>query len=189
MSSPSAEPPSALQFARALAHPLRRRLYYEYHREPTSPSRAAKRLDARLNVVSYHTNVLLSACCIELVDRRPVRGTVERFYRATRDPIIEDDDWEALPTRLRRAMTHGMLSMTWADVRRAALNGGFDESCTHLSRTPLELDSEGREELNARLRSMMDEALRIQAASAERGPARTFPVELVMLQFGSASTP
>jgi hypothetical protein len=189
MSSTAADAPSVLQFARALAHPLRQRLYYEYHREPTSPSRAAKRLDARLNVVSYHTHVLLSHRCIELVDHRRVRGTVERFYRATLDPIIEDDEWEALPIRLKRALTHGTLSMTWAEVRRAALNGGFDQACAHMSRTPLELDSEGRDELNARLRGLIDEVLRIQAESADRGSTQTSPVELVMLHFGRGSTP
>ena len=189
MSSTAADAPSALQLARALAHPLRQRLYYEYHREPTSPSRAAKRLDARLNVVSYHTRVLLSHRCIELVDRRRVRGTVERFYRATLDPIIEDEEWEALPIQLKRGLTHGTLSTTWTEVRRAALNGGFDQAGAHLSRTPLELDSEGRDELNARLRGLIDEVLRIQAASVERGSARTFPMELVMLHFGRESTP
>lgn len=189
MSSSPADAPTALQFARILAHPLRHRLYLEYHREPTSPSRAAKRLGARLNVVSYHTHVLLSHRCIELVDRRRVRGTVERFYRATRDPIIEDDAWEALPARLRRGLTHGTLSMTWTEVRRAALSGGFDEACTHMSRTPLELDREGRDELNARLRGLMDEVLRIQAESTRRGSTRTFPMELVMLHFDQASTP
>lgn len=185
----SSAAPTATQFARALAHPLRHRLYLEYHRAPTSPSRAAKRLDARLNVVSYHTHVLLSQQCIELVDRRRVRGAVERVYRATRAPVVEDDDWAALPMRLKRAMTHGTLSMAWTDVRHAALNGGFDASWTHISRTPLELDSEGREELNARLRSLMDDVLRIQASSRQRGSARTVPVELVMLHFGRGSAP
>jgi Helix-turn-helix domain len=189
MSSNAADAPSALQFAHALAHPLRWRLYHEYHREPTSPSRVARRLDARLNIVSYHTHVLLSHGCIELVDSRRVRGTVERFYRATQDPIVEDDEWETLPMRLRRALIHGTLSMTWTEVGRAALNEGFDRAHTHMSRTPLELDGEGRDELNALLRGVMNDALRIQNESTQRGSSPTFPVELVMLHFGRTSPP
>jgi hypothetical protein len=179
----------ALQFARALAHPLRWRLYHEYHREPTSPSRAARLLGARLNVVSYHTHVLLSRRYIEQVDSRRVRGTVERFYRATQDPLLEDDEWEALPLRMKRGLIHGTLAMTSAELRRAALNGGFDQACTHVSRTPLELDGQGRDELNALLRGVLDDALRIQAESLQRVSSETFPVELVMLHFGRASTP
>jgi hypothetical protein len=181
--------PTGLQFARALSHPLRRRLFFEYHREATSPSRAAKRLDARLNVVSYHTHVLLEQRCIQEVDSRRVRGAIERFYRATLDPIIEDDEWVALPRQLRRAMTQTTLSMVWSEIRRAGMTGGFDSASTHLSRTPLDLDDDGREQLNRLLREMMDDAIRIQSESAARGSATTHKLELVMLHFDRASTP
>jgi hypothetical protein len=189
MGSTAADQPTPLEFARALSHPLRHRLLLEYHRDTTSPSRAAKRLAARLNVVSYHTHVLLSHRCIELVDSRRVRGAVERFYRATRDPIIEDAEWAALPARLRRAMTQTTVSMVWSEVRRAAMTGGFESASTHLSRTPLDLDEHAREELNGLLRVLMDEAIRIQSESAARRSATKHKVELVMLHFGRTSAP
>ncbi len=189
MASTAADQPTALEFARALSHPLRHRLLLEYHRDTTSPSRAARRLEAPLNVVSYHTRVLLSHRCIELVDSRRVRGAVERFYRATRDPIIEDGEWSALPARLRRAMTQTTVSMVWSEVRRAAMAGGFDAASTHLSRTPLDLDDDARDQLNGLLRHLMDEAIRIQSESAARNPAIEHRVELVMLHFGRTSAP
>jgi DNA-binding transcriptional ArsR family regulator len=183
------ESPSGLQVARALSHPLRRRLFYEFHREETSPSRAARRLDEPLNVVSYHTRVLLEQHCIRLVRSRRVRGAVERFYRATTDPIIEDAEWVELPAKLRRAMTLTTLSMVLSEARHGAVNGGFDAGTTHMSRTPLDLDRTGREELNRLLRAVMDDAIRIQSESLARDRETTSPVELVMLHFGRVSAP
>jgi Helix-turn-helix domain len=189
MGSEAAPEPTGLQLAQALSHPVRHRLLLQYHRAATSPSRAARLLEAPLNVVSYHTRVLLNHRCIEEVDRRRVRGAVERFYRATRDPIIEDEEWAALPRRLRRAMTLNTLAMMHSEARQGAINGGFDDPCTHMSRTPLDLDEQGRTELNGLLRTLMDDAIRIQSESVARRPRSTSPVELVMLHFRRASSP
>jgi hypothetical protein len=188
MAAPRAVPPTSTDLARALSHPLRHRLLLEFHRGATSPSRAARRLDEPLNLVSYHTQVLLSRRCIELVDSRRARGAVEHFYRATIEPFLEDDEWLALPPGLRRALTQSTLSMIWRELRHAAMTGGFDGAGTHLSRVPLELDDEARDELNGRLRALIDDAGRIQAESSARsGP--TSRVELVVLHFGLASPP
>ena len=189
MGSAAAEQATGLRLARALAHPLRHRLFFEYHREITSPSRAARRLDAPLNVVSYHTHVLRRERCIEQVDSRRVRGAVERFYQATVEPVLSDEAWAALPPRLRRGMTHGALSMMWREVRRSAMTGGFDASCVHLSRTPLDLDEQGAQELNGLLCDLLDAAIRIQSESQARAAGAASPVELVLLHFGRASAP
>jgi hypothetical protein len=188
MAAPRAVPPSSIDLARALSHPLRHRLLLEFHRGATSPSRAARRLDEPLNLVSYHTQVLLSRRCIELVDSRRARGAVERFYRTTIEPFLDDDEWLALPPALRRALTQSTLSMIWREVRHAAMTGGFDGARTHLSRIPLELDDEGRDELNRVLRTLVDDTIRIQSESSARLGA-TSPVELVMLHFGRTSPP
>jgi hypothetical protein len=189
MGPTAAEGPSALEFARALAHPLRHRLFFEYHRDVTSPSRAARRLEEPLNVVAYHTRALLSRRCIELVDSRRVRGAVEHFYRTTVEPYLEDDEWLSLPPRLRRAMTQSTLAMVWRELRHAAMTGGFDAASTHMSRMPLELDQAGRDELNDRLRALIDDAVRIQDESSARAAGPAHPVELVVLHFGRASAP
>jgi hypothetical protein len=189
MAAAGPDPPTSIDLARALAHPLRHRLLLEFHRGTTSPSRAAKRLDAPLNLVSYHTQVLLSRRCIELVDSHRARGAVERFYRATIEPYLEDAEWLALPPALRRAMTQSLLALIWRDLRHAAMAGGFDTAYSHLSRVPLELDDRARDELGGLLRGLIDEVVRIQDESAARSPGSGAPVELVMLHFRRASAP
>jgi DNA-binding transcriptional ArsR family regulator len=183
MPSDDAKSPSPVDVARALAHPLRHRMLLEFHRSPSSPSQVARTLDAPLNVVSYHTKELCRRGCIELVDSRRVRGATERFYRSTVEPILDDDDWAALPARLRRELTQRALAMIWSDVRRAGMLGGFDTARSHLSRTPLELDAQGCEELNRLLSDVLDRAIAVEAESAARGGGDSQPAELVMLHF------
>src|SRR5215203_4374442 len=86
---------------RALANPLRARLLFEYQREAISPSRLASRLGKPLNLVSYHTKVLVELGCIALARTQRRRGAIEHFYRAVALPLLEDDAWEQLPLGLR----------------------------------------------------------------------------------------
>jgi DNA-binding transcriptional ArsR family regulator len=153
--------------ARLLAHPLRQRLLFEYD-EPTSPSKAARRLRQPVNVVSYHTDVLLRRGWIELVRTERRRGAVEHFYRSTGPRVIEDADWAKLPLRLRHAIVVGTVSGTADEARAAALEGGFDEATSHLSRSLLELDEQGVAEVAEALRRTIDEIAAIAASARER---------------------
>src|SRR5688572_11778110 len=108
--------------ARLLAHPLRQRLLFEYD-QPTSPSKAADRLQEPVNVVSYHTNVLRKYGWIELVRTERRRGATEHFYRSTGPPDIEDADWARLSLRTRHAVVLGTLSATAGEAKAAAFRG------------------------------------------------------------------
>src|SRR4051812_47688135 len=133
MSASASTPPSEADLARALAHPLRHRLLFEYQGEGASPSQAARRLAERLNLVSYHTRVLLRHGCVELIGTEQRRGATEHFYRATVPSGIDDARWERVPLPVRRAMIARTLSLMWRDVRRARIAGGFDDAHVHVS--------------------------------------------------------
>jgi hypothetical protein len=172
----------AVRVARALGHPLRLRIFFEYHRATTSPSRVARRLDQRLNLVSYHTRQLARLGCIEEARWEQRRGVIERFYRAAVSPVIEDADWRRLPLKLRRRLTRSTISLIAADASRSALHGGFDGEQAHVSRLPLRVDEQGAAELAIVLRRLLADAARIEADSAARtgdGASR----ELVVLCF------
>ncbi|MBN9621966.1 MAG: helix-turn-helix transcriptional regulator [Actinobacteria bacterium] len=66
----------------ALRHDLRRRILRAMAEEdPVSPRRLAEVLHEPLSNVSYHVRVLADDCgAIELVDTRPVRGSMQHFY-------------------------------------------------------------------------------------------------------------
>ena len=173
--------------ARALSHPLRFRLLQHYCQEETSPSRLARALGARLGDASYHTRVLRDLGCIELVRTAPRRGADEHFYRGRVVPILDDAQAAALPVTSRRAILSGILSDIWDDLGAAAAAGVLDRPDVHISRTALELDDLGFDELSARLATFLKAALTIERASKARvvdGAAETTRrTELALLHF------
>ena len=102
--------------ARLARHPLRQHVLFKYTEAVTSPSAVAAALGARVNLVSYHTGVLLRAGVIELVRTERRRGATEHFYRAALRGMIEDGDWERLPATVRRGLVRGTID--------GALTGG-----------------------------------------------------------------
>jgi hypothetical protein len=171
------------RMARLHAHPLRDRLLFEYQREPISPSKLARRLGERVNLVSYHTGVLARSGCLELVRTERRRGATEHFYRSLVALDIEDDEWQALPRILRRSLVLGTLAAITEESRRAALDGSFDERRAHMSRSWLELDDQAMSEVSWILRRVIDDIARVQAECREREPAEVRRYELAMLHF------
>ncbi len=127
--------------ARLHANPLRHHLLYEYAGAPTSPSDLARRLEDTLNLISYHTRVLLRQGVIELVRTERRRGGTAHIYRATVAPVVEDDGWTELPAPVRRMLVRGVLAAVTDASREAALSGGFDAATAHVDRWLVRLDA------------------------------------------------
>src|SRR5215216_2760142 len=104
MSAGERDPPSAEALAQLIRHPLRQHLLFKYIEAVTSPSRIAAEWQSPLNVVSYHTKVLLGAGALELVRTARRRGAQEHFYRAVLPGDIEDIEWTHIPVKLRRVL-------------------------------------------------------------------------------------
>jgi hypothetical protein len=169
------------KLARMLAHPLRQRVLFEYQSEPTTPARIARRLDRSVNLISYHTRVLVQHGCLTPVRTQRRRGALEHFYCSTVGQVVEDDHWEAASTPLRRALVLGTLRTLEDEARAAALVGGFDVPGAVLARAPLELDDEGMREVSRVLRRAYDEIEQI--AEASRGRSEPRHIEVALLAF------
>jgi DNA-binding transcriptional ArsR family regulator len=176
------------QIARVLSHPLRPRILQILTlRGEASPNEIAAELGVPLGTLSYHTRLLRDAGWIELVREVPRRGAVEHFYRVVRRPFLDDAQWAALPTGVRRRLA----SMTIGQVLQAAADavaaGGLDRANAHVARVTLELDDEGWEQMSALLTGTLEEAARIQERSNERRSSRApgvlQPSELAILHF------
>jgi hypothetical protein len=124
------------------------------------------------------------------VSTTPRRGAVEHHYRATMRPFFSAQDWSTLPASTRRAVVDGTLGEVFKDISEAASSGGFDDDLVHVSRSPMALDAEGFQQLAELLESTVEQAARIQAASAERGrgaeAGEASGVELVLMGFRTA---
>ena len=68
----------------ALRHPLRRRiLQVMADGKAVSPRELSLTLRQPLSNVSYHVRVLAKCAAVTLVETKPVRGSVQHFYRCT----------------------------------------------------------------------------------------------------------
>lgn len=68
----------------ALRHPLRRSILRKMlATKQISPRQLATELKEPLSNVSYHVRVLAEIEAATLVDRKPVRGSVQHFYSAS----------------------------------------------------------------------------------------------------------
>ena len=180
------------RLAKALAHPLRVQLLAALNEGVASPNELAKKLDEPLTNVSYHVRMLHDLGTIELVDTEPRRGALEHYYRAIVRPFFADREWKRLPKNARGSISDAVLQLVWDDSAEAIKGGLFDERVDrHLSRTVLQVDDEGWEELNARLVDLVDRAMEIQAESVARASKdddETFSVNLVMMTHPTPSS-
>jgi DNA-binding transcriptional ArsR family regulator len=185
------EPMLEQRIAKALAHPLRQRILARLNDEGVlSPNELSQRLSEPLGNVSYHMRILRDFEFVELVRTEPRRGALEHYYRPLVRPVFEDEDWAALPASLRGQLLGQSLEDIWTDVTAAIRAGSFDVPKSHLSRTPLSLDATAKDELAAAVDRLVELALHLQAAAAERhkedGSLAMEDVELALLFFGRA---
>jgi DNA-binding transcriptional ArsR family regulator len=189
---PAKEPAIDQRIMKALSHPLRVRMLTLLNQKVSSPSEIAEELDEPLGNVSYHMRFLADLKMVRLVRTEPRRGAVEHYYEALEPPQISDDDWAQLPSSLRRGLADSLLREIAKDVRSASQDGGFDRESMHVSRTAMELDENGWNELSALLADVQQRARDIQEQSNKRrarngnGETEAIQTALVLMQFECA---
>ncbi len=76
----------------ALRHPLRQRILKHLSgsaRTDGSPKEMAAELEQPLSNVSYHVRVLVECRALTLVRTKPVRGSVQHFYKPSEQFLAE----------------------------------------------------------------------------------------------------
>jgi hypothetical protein len=130
-----------------------------------------KELGATFDAVRYEMEVLKKTKppLIELVHEKPVRGTVEKFYRATTKAYLDPSEWPGVPDAVKAGMRGSLLGILVDDAVAAAEDGTFDSlEDAHMSWTPMILDEQGWGEITEILFCAMEEAIKVKENSAER---------------------
>ncbi|WP_051325131.1 ArsR/SmtB family transcription factor [Candidatus Solirubrobacter pratensis] len=173
---------------KAISHPLRHRLLGLLDDRIASPNELARELGLPLGRVSYHIRLLADLGAIELVRTEPRRGALEHFYRAVTRGWFSEEDWARLPRSARRGIVGQSLQRIFSDVTAAVDAGGFDGPASQVTRTSLELDERGLEEVAEVIATAAERVSRINAESADRrGEADGVPTELALLHFARTS--
>ncbi len=151
-----------------VAHPLRSRCLTRLAERTASPAELAIEFRKPLSDVSYHVATLLKAGAIELVGEKPVRGSIQHFYRATSVPNA-DGNGAVLDGDKRLAYVRQSFQLAAADATMALDAKTLerrDGAC--FSRQPILVDEDGWKELEGLYDEMVERIGAIGAASAER---------------------
>ena len=176
------------RLTKALAHPTRVHILNILNDGPNSPSKITKQLDnVSLNLASHHIKVLRELGCVELVEEVTHGGRTEHIYRATKRQFFSAEEWEEVEPQARQPITVGILRMISEDIGKSLASGKFDELLdNHLSRSPLDVDREGWQEIVSILERTLEEVLEVNARSAERARVSgedLMKIRVVMMQF------
>lgn len=170
---------------RLIAHPLRQRVLQILCREELSTSQLSERLQDAPSNLYYHIDRLRASGLIELIRTEPVRGTVEKFYRAVADcftvhpdllRITGDapDSGELLATV--ETMAEGALSRFAASLGRGLVGTGEGRS------TPV-VNSLTVRTTPIRMQMLEDQLVAcIRAFHAEEAPEADETVEFVLFE-------
>jgi DNA-binding transcriptional ArsR family regulator len=176
------------RLVKALAHPTRVHILNILNDGPSSPSKIAKRLDnVSLNLAWHHIEVLKDLGCVELVRTVTHGGRKERIYRATRKQFFTAAEWEEVEQKARQPITVSILQMLSEDVGSSLVTGKFDERPdNHLSRSLIEVDGLGWDEIVFILQRTLSEVLDVHERSADRADLSEedlMKIHVVMMQF------
>jgi hypothetical protein len=154
-----------------MAKELRAQILILLNERVASRPEICKELGAPFNAVRYEMDVLKKTKppLIELVYEKPVRGTVEKFYRATAMAYVDQLEWPGVPDAVKPGMRGSLLGILVDDVVAAVKDGTFDSlENAHMSWTPMILDEQGWEDITAILLRALEEAIKVKEDSAER---------------------
>jgi hypothetical protein len=160
-----------LAVAKALADPLREKVFTRLTEAEASATQMARELDEPPHRMAYAFKVLRDLGCIEHVATKPVKGTgaTENFFKAVARPHIDLEEWKEEHSALGDHFAWRPAALVFEDLAKAIDAGllvAIDD--IHMGRTPLHLDSEGRREIFELHDETLDRTLEIQARSDQR---------------------
>jgi DNA-binding transcriptional ArsR family regulator len=156
-----------------VAHPLRSRCLTRLAETTASPAELAIEFRKPLSDVSYHVATLLKAGAIELVGERPVRGSIQHFYRAIAMPYVNTAEAAERPLEERIEHARQALQLAAADATIALDAGTYNRRPdSHSVRMPMVVDEEGWSDLAELYAEMVERLFAVRAASDQRRAER-----------------
>jgi hypothetical protein len=97
-----------------------------------------------------------------------VRGAVEHHYRAKARPLVTADGWAQAPPIAKQAAVGSSLDVIAEYSKASAAAGGFDRADAQLGRMLVRLDARGFAQLSKACDKLLEQAEKIEQASAAR---------------------
>lgn len=156
-----------------VSHPLRSRCLARLADGTASPAELAIEFRKPLSDVSYHVATLLKAGAIELVGERPVRGSIQHFYRAISMPFLDTAENSDISLDERLEFARLAVQLAAADATNAIEARTFNRRPdAHVVRMPMVVDEAGWGELNELYAEMVERLFAVRATSDQRRAER-----------------
>jgi DNA-binding transcriptional ArsR family regulator len=168
---------------KALAHPIRMKILSILDERTATPKELAGVLGLPLENVSYHVRTLKDFGFIKLEKTRQVRGAVEHHYKLAARPRIGNKLWDEIPRVMQEALIDANLSAFVEDIGRAAMEGGFDRSDSHLSFNSLVLDDIAIAEVGEILRDAQKRIDQVTDDAQKRAKKSDATQRMSLMQF------
>jgi DNA-binding transcriptional ArsR family regulator len=157
------------ELVKALSHPTRVRILGVLSHRNVSPAVFARESGEVVTNVSYHFRELVKLGFAEVVETRPVRGSMEHIYCGTRRALFGDDDWRQMPKPLQRLISGTVLHDMVGKMSEALDAGTFDaRDDRHFTWTPVVIDEEGWTEMMSILETTFVQVAEVEAKAGER---------------------
>lgn len=160
--------------AAAVSHPQRMRIFAILGERIASPVEISRELGDDVSNVGYHVNILVAWDLVEEVDSRPVRGSVEHFFKAVETPGLTDQEEQTLLPEERRAYAEIILSLFTRDaVRSLDLELLYERTDHYLCRHTFPTDEQGWAESVKAYKECFERVENIKTAAAARVEEKT----------------
>ena len=166
----------SLDQAKLLTDPFKLELLKRFAREPVTTKQVADRMGEKAPRLYRHVDALYDAGLLELVDEKPKRGTIERYYKTIAERFEVDPDLFSTGTQ-HRAEAAGMVRSLVRSTEEELLQFVRDADETMcdpatlplIMRVVLRAPREDIERLRSKLKEWLDEceALAENAGDAE----------------------
>ena len=173
------------RIAKALNHPTRTQILAEIQDRVLAPVELVPIMGIKLPSVAYHCRVLLKYDCIEVAERKQIRGAMRTRYRAITRMLLDRDNWDRLSKETRSGISISAVGEV-VDRASAALEADTFDKRTDRSVITMKMDAdeEAWQEINGVVRGSY-EALSIIEGKAVNRKGRKFRVTVSLLSYES----
>jgi DNA-binding transcriptional ArsR family regulator len=132
----------------ALLHPLRAWIFGILAERPASAPIIAAELQEPPERIGHQLRRLRREGLVHIVERRERRGVAENYYRPTLEPLVDNDEFNALSPAERARLSSDAIKRLYTDATRAVRAGTFDRRSDMCSvHIRMLLDEQGWREL------------------------------------------
>lgn len=161
---------ATLAQVKALADPLRYRIFENLIAEPRTAKQMALHMGTHPTRLYHHFHVLEKAGLIRAAGTRHKRGTVEKYFQAAVDRLELGDGSGDMQAALVSALLEGVLGSTLADLQRARTPRGkrSRHAQPYVKRYRMRATPEHAAEIRSRLEALAELCERVSAREGAR---------------------